>query len=61
MLLPSHLATPFGKAVTLEQGPEDAFAPSNRTKWVNTAGAECSTRKGDRVVSANAFLSAPSR
>lgn len=61
MLLPPHLATPFGKVATLEQGPEDVFAPSNRTKRVNTAGAERSTRKGDRVVPANAILSTPSR
>lgn len=60
MLLPPDLDIPFGKVVSLEQGLEDVFAPSNKTKWVNTARIECGTHERDRAVSANTFLFTPS-
>jgi len=59
MLLSPHLATPLGKVVTLQQGLEDVFAPTNGTKWVNTAVTERGAHEGDVVVSANPFLFTP--
>lgn len=57
MLMSPHLATPFGKAVILEQ----VFALSERAKWVNTSGTKCVTHEGDKDVSDNMLLFSPSR